>query len=287
MNSMISISDPFILDVPSSAEVPTESQISPNNAQFSTLAFKEIAHSPASVGLQYYNPNVRLAKLFLLDSQLAVRESVYIGPPIEDNTEEQSFGREVLRLKKRKGIRTGRKNRHQDDFIVDDWDESISGMDALSISHTGIPTVTPRAIPQWTLDYTAVYAIATGKLMTVQNESGLEKHPEERFRESIMGLEDRMANTDPDVQPTSGTVYVLKLTLIDGCKANQVLDSKFSVAALCWMTLIKMRELLRTSFPSVSIGARPLKANASSIFYRRVFLGCRLQSLQLRKKQGN
>ena len=80
MNSMISISDPFILDVPSSAEVPTESQISPNNAQFSTLAFKEIAHSPASVGLQYYNPNVRLAKLFLLDSQLAVRESVYIGP---------------------------------------------------------------------------------------------------------------------------------------------------------------------------------------------------------------
>ena len=246
MNSMISISDPFILDVPSSAEVPTESQISPNNAQFSTLAFKEIAHSPASVGLQYYNPNVRLAKLFLLDSQLAVRESVYIGPPIEDNTEEQSFGREVLRLKKRKGIRTGRKNRHQDDFIVDDWDESISGMDALSISHTGIPTVTPRAIPQWTLDYTAVYAIATGKLMTVQNESGLEKHPEERFRESIMVLEDRMTNTDPVVQSTSETVYVLKLALVDGCKADQILGSKFSVAALCWMMLIKMRELLRT-----------------------------------------
>ena len=287
MSSTISIPDPFILDVPSMIEVPTESQISPNNAQFSTLVFKEIAHSPTSVGLQYYDPTLRLAKLFLLDSRLAVRESVYTGPPVEDYAEEQSFGREVLRLKKRKGTRTNRTNRYQDDFIVDDWDESISGMDTLAIPHTGISTVTPRAIPQWTLDFTTVYAITTGKLMAASSESGLEKHPEERFRKSIKVLEDRITSTDPDVQPTSETVYVLKLVLIDGCKANQILDSKFSVTAFCWMILIKMRELLRTLFPSVSIGVRFLKVNASSVSYHRVFLFRYLQGLQLRRKQGN
>lgn len=205
-NDVVSALDPFILDVPSIVDVPTESQISPSSAQFSTLVFKEICHSPTSVGKTFYDPRARLAKLFLLDSRLAVRESVYIAPAIDSgDPEEQTLGREALQVRRRQhGTRRSKTSHYWNDFIVDDWDESVSGMGTLTIADSGISTVTPRAIPQWTTDYTAVYAVATGKLSRRLGGEGAEHYSEGQFRETIKELEEKLTTLSDN--PTSETL---------------------------------------------------------------------------------
>lgn len=204
----MSMPDPFILDVPSTVDVPMESQISPNAAQFSTFVFKEIAHSPTAAGKMRYSPKEKLVKLFLLDCRLAVHELVYTGSAIiPDVWDEQPLGREALRVKKRqKGVRKNKTINYWDDFIVDDWDESVSGTATSAIPDSGVSTVTPRAIPQWTIDYTAVYSVASGKLVVKPSEGAVQQQSEEQTRQAIDDLKDKLANAALSDQPASRTL---------------------------------------------------------------------------------
>lgn len=208
MSNTVPVPDPFILDVPSTVDMSPESQVSTNSAQFSTLVFKQIVHSPASVGKSYYDPSARLSKLFLLDSRLAVCESVYTAPTISGDIEEQPLGRDALRAKRRQqSARKTRAVRYQTDFVVDDWDESVSGMGATAIPNTGISTVSPHAIPQWTTDYTAVYAVATGRLVLGSSEREFSQHSEELFKENVNALVDKISDIALGDQVAS-TLYV-------------------------------------------------------------------------------
>lgn len=208
MNNTVPVPDPFILDLPSTVDVSPESQISTNSAHFSTLVFKQIAHSPASVGKSYYDPSARLFKLFLLDSRLAVCESVYTASTISGDIEEQPLGRDALRAKRRQqSARKTQAVRYCTDFVVDDWDESASDMDATKVQNTGISTVSPHAIPQWTTDYTAVYAVATGRFVLGLSEREFPQHSEELFKENVNALVDRVSDIALGDQAAS-TLYV-------------------------------------------------------------------------------
>ena len=210
MADMISSPDPFILDVSSTADFPMELQISPNGAQFSTLVFKEIAYSPTPVGKMHHDPKEKLIKLFLLDWRLGVRESVYTGRAVDADAfedEEQPLDREALRVKRRPyGVRRNRESRLRDDIIVDDWDESVSWMGTSAIPVSGISTVTPRAIPQWTTDYTAVYAVASGKSLLRSSERMAGQQSEEEIRQTIQTLGNKLASETLSDKPTSKTL---------------------------------------------------------------------------------
>lgn len=272
--------------MPSTVDVSPESQVSPNSAQFSTIVFKQIAHSPASVGKSYYDPSARLSKLFLLDSRLAVRESVYIGPAVDGGIEEQPPGRDVLRVKRRQhSARRTRAVRYRNDFVVDDWDESVSGMGVTAIPNTGISTVSPHAIPQWTTDYTAVYAVATGQLMLGSSEEFVQ-HLEDLFRENINTWADRIASATLDDQVASRTMYVLKLVLTRYIYETDrhILDSKVSAAALCLMISKKVHRPLKTSLPFASTENQTPKANIDFPSSRLAFRFHHWCTYQLRSK---
>lgn len=186
-------SDPFILDVPPTSDDLVVSQGS--DAQFSNLIFKEIAPTLGSTGRRDTRMNTRLMKLFTLDSNLALRESVYVGGAGEIDLEENVPRSEVLRLKRRYPV-VQKLARSKDDFIVDDWDESVSGMDTLMGPPPLMPTATPATMPEWTIDYRSVYTVATGKLMG-------QRHGQS-FKKSIEELDERISSAEFG---TSSTMY--------------------------------------------------------------------------------
>ncbi|OJJ38582.1 hypothetical protein ASPWEDRAFT_106441 [Aspergillus wentii DTO 134E9] len=206
LDNRISIPDPFMLDIPSISDRAAGSQTSPNGAQFSTLVFKEVAHLPSSLSKKYYDRSATgLIKLFALDSHLSVRESVYVGPGAKGGEQEQLPGRDILRLKKRyPGVQ--RKQATQDDFIVDDWDESVLGMGTPTAPDPGSSIVTPLAIPEWTIDCTSIYAVATGKLMAVLSGMIPGHLPEKDFKVSIKELENKISKNDLRDEPTNQTM---------------------------------------------------------------------------------
>ncbi|GFF49793.1 hypothetical protein IFM61606_04620 [Aspergillus udagawae] len=191
------ISDPFILEIPPVSEENSETQISPNAAQFSTLVLREIAHAPSAGSKEQYDATAKIIKLFTIDSRLAVRESMYIGPAGENgvNADNQQLGKDALRLRKRyPGVRRKQSTRSRDDFVVDDWDESVVSRGTFTVADTGISHITPLATTQWTTDYSSIYAIAFGKV--IGGPSDAVEEQDRGFQESIKELKDRMASAD-------------------------------------------------------------------------------------------
>jgi RNA polymerase I-specific transcription initiation factor RRN6 len=191
------ISDPFILEIPPVSEENSETQISPNAAQFSTLVLREIAHAPSAGSKEQYDATAKIIKLFTIDSRLAVRESMYIGPAGENgvNADNQQLGKDALRLRKRyPGVRRKQSTRSRDDFVVNDWDESVVSRGTFTVADTGISHITPLATTQWTTDYSSIYAIAFGKIIGGPSDASEEQ--DRGFQESIKELKDRMASAD-------------------------------------------------------------------------------------------
>ncbi|RHZ66148.1 hypothetical protein CDV55_101833 [Aspergillus turcosus] len=204
---LTSISDPFVLEIPPVSEESAETQISPNAAQFSTLVLREIAHAPSAGSKEQYDATAKIIKLFTIDSRLAVRESIYIGPgrETEVNADDQQLGKDALRLRKRyPGVRRKQSIRSRDDFVVDDWDESVVSRGTFTVADTGISHITPLATPQWTTDFSSVYAIALGKIIAGSSEAGQEQ--DRGFQESIKELKDSLASADLTDLPNSKTM---------------------------------------------------------------------------------
>lgn len=66
-----------------------------------------------------------------------------------------------------------------------------SGM--LTTADTGMSSITPLAIPEWSLDYTQVYAAATGRLTLSSREDDLGNQIFERSFEEAMQVLSEMA----------------------------------------------------------------------------------------------
>lgn len=201
---MAQISDPFILDVPMADDVPSSSQVSAPVTQFSTFVLKEIAfHSPT--GRVQSDISVRILKLFAFDSSLSLCESVYVGAVGESSVEEQPPGGEAVWSKKH---RPGRQAaRFANDFVVDDWDESILGLNTVAASHPFMATA-PLVLPHWAVDFKSIYDIAIGK-MAAASKKASPQGTEKSFVASMKQLDGMITSAGLMARGTISTTYVL------------------------------------------------------------------------------
>lgn len=197
---MIHAPDPFILDVPSADDPGAPGP----DAHFSTLILREITSHP--IRARRHEPNARLLKLFVLDSNLAICESVYLGPDRESSMDEQLSGHEVVWSKRHRPA--GQIARFANDFVVDDWDESVLGLSAPKVPHSSVSPAAPLVLSSWVIDFTPVYAVAMGKLAVASSAASTEQAPERGFRESIEQLDVMISSAELSAQSTSSTVYV-------------------------------------------------------------------------------
>ncbi|KAL1853873.1 hypothetical protein Plec18170_005265 [Paecilomyces lecythidis] len=142
------------------------------------MVFKEVEHGPPPGQKEFYEPSLRLVKLFMLDSRSALHEALYTGSTDNKNldstdytdyTQELSSAGDILRLRKRAiGTRPSRATANADDhFVVDDMDESVSRIATQPLGfHTS--SAVASIAPQWTVDYSSVYAAVSGKQAPVR-----------------------------------------------------------------------------------------------------------------------
>ncbi|KAJ5684805.1 uncharacterized protein N7477_001150 [Penicillium maclennaniae] len=163
---LVSVPDPFIL------KFPKEGELFPENTplNYSTVVFRQVHHTPAHATM-HHNPNMTLIKLFWADQHLSVHETLFKGP---DNHQRQA-GEKALResfsiLQTKTPFPLVKKDYtdevgfDDEDFIVEDWDESAISRLTLRQSASGVSamdTLHDRTEDlQWTLDWTSVYARA-------------------------------------------------------------------------------------------------------------------------------
>lgn len=183
---------------------PSNYDASQHNAQFSNLVFKEIAHS--LVGRRLFDQPLRPIKLFMLDTQHTLSESLYFGPGDNayEGEEEGPLGRDVLQLKKRFAVgNANRKPQLYDDFVVDDWNESVFGDDSLTAPTVWMPTL---ATPAWTIDHTSVYQAAAGEPAIFPKSAKVERQLRRDFGELLGELGNKVSSTDSSTLPTGRTL---------------------------------------------------------------------------------
>ncbi|PYH47687.1 uncharacterized protein BP01DRAFT_313672 [Aspergillus saccharolyticus JOP 1030-1] len=191
----ITLHDPFILDIPPS-DIPSDHQLSPNGTQFSTLIFRATGRLPLPISNES-SVRASILKLFALDSHLSVQESVYIGFARDSAADGDPLPLGVLKAKRRapgtQSVAFG------DDFVTHDWDESTSRSGVLT-SDAAMSNITPLTIPQWTLDYTRVYAVATSRLGLSSSRGGAGKHVSNSLDKVIQQLEVLLADAEASGQ---------------------------------------------------------------------------------------
>ncbi|KAL4913483.1 RNA polymerase I-specific transcription initiation factor RRN6-like protein [Aspergillus aurantiobrunneus] len=182
-SNLVSVPDPFILHVPPTPDNADDCEALPNDTRFSTLVFKEVA--PTTAGKQYLDRGLTFFKAFAVDSSLRIQESLYSKPSSIDFEGEQLRGGDALRARRLRltGLQKKALN-SKSGFIVGDWDESVYGN--VSISDRGIDSMVALAEPQFTLDYTQIYAIVIGELDLLSPDG--EKNTERRFQVLVKEL---------------------------------------------------------------------------------------------------
>ncbi|KAL6231657.1 hypothetical protein BDW75DRAFT_37141 [Aspergillus navahoensis] len=193
--------DPFILHVPPTSVHADESEALSMDAYFSTLVFKEIA--PTAMDDQQLDHGLSFLKVFAADSSLRVWESLYLKPSTSGSQAQRMHERDVLRVRNLRLTGLQKKVMHsRSGFIVDDWDESVRGDG--SVSDRGIGSKAPFGEPQFTLDYTHIYAITTGVSNLLPRDG--QNNTECSFQDSIQQVVDKVAGHIPSEGPTSRTL---------------------------------------------------------------------------------
>lgn len=197
-----SVADPFILDVPLAGNALSTGNIAPS--PYSTFVFREVGHTSAPGPKTPYNPHMTLIKLFWVDLSLAVHETLFRGPDANGDRDEDSLlpeGRDVLHVKRHFATRKGG-GVEKEDFIVDDWDESValSGIERHRISRrASLPDLPWNTDPQWTLNWTSVYAHAVTNSNPVAKE-GHQEGPAFTLRDFIEAVKDDSTEKLADFQ---------------------------------------------------------------------------------------
>lgn len=156
--------DPFILQVPKAGDVSSENM--PLN--YSRFVFRQVHHTPAHATV-HHNPSMTLIKLFWADQYLSIHETLFKGPENHQKQGTEKTPLECFSILQAKPPFPPIKESHTDDegfddedFVVEDWDES-------AISRLTLCQPAPKASAmdtlhdrtedlQWTLDWTSVYA---------------------------------------------------------------------------------------------------------------------------------
>lgn len=96
-----------------------------------------------------------------MDSDLAVHESVFHGPPGDPEDPDVFCEDRVLRLRRR--YAPTKRAKRADDFIVDDWDESAMQQAIVPRCKSKVEPRPAGSDLQWSLDFSNIYAITTGQ----------------------------------------------------------------------------------------------------------------------------
>lgn len=180
----ISVPDPLVLDAPLLADIPPTKRDSV--VRFSRFVFREIAHSVAPLGMNFYNAHLPLIKLFWMDSDFAVHESTFKGPRRDPDEPDLFRESSVLRLRKRYALKSC--IRPTDDFIVNDWDESATKKTIVRRCKPKMGRTGTRSDLQWTLDFSGVYKIATGKMRIRRKKQKKRLRPKPRTLNGLMAI---------------------------------------------------------------------------------------------------
>lgn len=175
---VLPIPDPSLLDMPNVLEhehTSSGSRAPGDTARLINIESREVSYSTG--GRDQATPRFRLVKLFMFDSHLALHESLYIAPRDnyheDEGEEEEHEERQLLRGTKRntkRRLHSGRSKMtvYDNDFVVDDWDESVVEPEEKLLSRSR-PIWTRPSVPKtlefpWTVDFNPIYQVAIGRL---------------------------------------------------------------------------------------------------------------------------
>lgn len=164
------VSDPFLLEMPSTVEgsaIGIDSRV-----KFSDFVFREVGHSQRDQVDLPYNPDMTLIKLFWTDSSLAIHETIFrAGDKAVDEQDLEFENSNALHIKKRV-VHALKKEAAGDDFVVDDWDESVIPSHA---SPHHVPSVSPATDLQWTLNWASIYSLVVANVKADAGQTSPEK----------------------------------------------------------------------------------------------------------------
>ncbi|KAJ9405109.1 hypothetical protein DTO045G8_7122 [Paecilomyces variotii] len=263
------MSDPFIMRMPAQ-DVSSEPGNRDSCARIATMIFREVEHGPPPGQKDFYEPNLRLGKLFMLDSRSALHESLYMGSMDNENigytdyTQEISPGGDILLRKRAIGTRPSRASAHADaDFVVDDMDESVLRM---AIQPLGLHSSSAMGstAPQWTVDYSAVYAAVFGKQAYV-GRSNVDPLSERAFGECLADLRHRISSSPFSESPTAETLLEVArcLPFLDDIDENAKDFQRLKMAILEETDGPNRPRFLPTSLSSLLIGDKEGEKEAS------------------------
>lgn len=172
---LVSVPDPFILKVPKNPRAEDVSSPESMSTHYSKFVFRQVHHTPARVTKMRYNPNMTLIKLFWADLSLAVHETLFQGPDNHRERDEEDVPLEGGSILQAKKYSTHKKERkvideeiNDEEFVVDDWDESTVSRLTLRQAAPKVSVIKPshdrNQDLQWTIDWTSVYARAVANL---------------------------------------------------------------------------------------------------------------------------
>ncbi|CAG8302648.1 unnamed protein product [Penicillium salamii] len=200
-NSM-SVADPFVLDGPSMVNMPSSG---PEPVRFSTFVFREVGYSPSHLK-HLYNPNLTIIKLFWMDSNLAIHESVFRGPRGDPEDPDLYCENNVVRLRKR--YAPTKRVKRADDFIVDDWDESAMQQATVPRCKSKIGPRPAGPDLQWSLDLSHIYSVTIGRAEIPPKRSNTKKRPAPGPK-SFDDMLDELQRIKPRKKASSKTIFEL------------------------------------------------------------------------------
>jgi RNA polymerase I-specific transcription-initiation factor len=192
----MSISDPYPLLIPEISRHELKPPCSPNDVLLSSLLFKQARQ--ATLGSDHIrSPLSRQAKLFVLYTDLSVREYLYVESKTGEHMQQggPEVIQDVLPLKKRsiKSRKSGRRVIEDDDFIVHDWDDLLYPLPTLGCQNALTPSSTaPSPSRRWPIDFTAVYSAAAGKTVTHPRSNIFRQVCQKPFNDCLRDLEKKI-----------------------------------------------------------------------------------------------
>lgn len=149
-----------------------ENQAPKKPTHYSNFLFREVSFLPDPETTQRA-PNVRLIKLFWMDSSLAVHETLFKSPAPPSREEDidaaigdETQGSQVLRLSVHQSAIPNWDD-EDEDFIVEDCHEYV--MPPRAISQPNFPVSISEDL-NWTLNWSPVYKIAVGNLPRIPGQ---------------------------------------------------------------------------------------------------------------------
>lgn len=197
------VPDPFAVHLPNCTTYGGKSRSASDRASIRTLLFREVEQGSISSKVDLL-PSSRLAKLFILDENLAIQEHLFTTPLDEQRYREMnevSLPRDALRLRRRnRGPRSKKA-----EFVVDDLDESTN---IGAIIRPKIPQLRqelPLSAYFWTVDFTSIYAAVVGeRIPYIRRQDPIGSR---RFQECLGDLTDLVMSSGNEELTTAQTMY--------------------------------------------------------------------------------